>query len=93
MLRALHVYVRFNSACVLVRNFATTRSVRVTVCARITTAGIIRTVAATRHQQPAQRRDLELKERRRHFDLTVLGRGSFDALWHVWERFAYLKRR
>ena len=82
MLRALHVYVRFNSACVLVRNCATTCSVRATVCARITTAGIIRTVAATRHQQPAQRRDLELDERRRRHqsDLIVLDRGSFDAL-------------
>ena len=62
---------------------------------RKTTAGIIRTVAATRHQQPAQRRDLELKEcRRRHqSDLTALGRGSFDALWHAWGRFAYLNPR
>ena len=79
----------------LVRNFATTRSVRVTVCARITTAGIIRTVAATRHQQPAQRRDLGLDERRRRHrsDLIVLDRGSFDALWRAWERFAYLNRR
>ena len=59
---------------------------------RKTTAGIIRTVAATRHQQLAQRRDLELTERRRRhrFDLTVLGRGSFGVLWHAWERFAYL---